>query len=80
MKNSGADHMTYEELMVLLKKNREEREAYQRGEIDDDMSEECRQNWIEKCNSQFSRDSLSDVLADKVAKQNDLICNEEDKK
>ncbi len=43
--------MTYEELMELLKKNREEREAYQRGEIEDDMSEECRQNWTEKCNA-----------------------------
>lgn len=43
--------MSYEELMQLFKKNREEREAYQRGEIKDDMSDECRQNWIEKCNS-----------------------------
>ena len=43
--------MSYEELMQLFKKNREEREAYQRGEIKDDMSDECRQKWIEKCNS-----------------------------
>lgn len=43
--------MTYDKLMELLQKNREEREAYQREEIEDDMSEECRQNWMEKCNA-----------------------------
>lgn len=43
--------MTYDELMKLLKKNDEELEAFERGEIPDDMSEECRQNWIEKCNT-----------------------------
>ena len=42
---------TYEELMELLKKNDEELEAFERGEIPDDMSEECRKNWIEKCNT-----------------------------
>lgn len=43
--------MTYEEMMEQLKKHEEDREAYQRGELKDDMSDECRQNWIEKCNS-----------------------------
>ena len=51
--------MTYEEMMKDIKKHEEEREAYRRGEIEDGMSEECRHNWIEKCNSQFSRESLS---------------------
>ena len=43
--------MAYEELMQLLDDFHKEKEAYNRGEIDDGMSEECRENWIEKCNS-----------------------------
>ena len=34
-----------------LEEFKEKKEAYQRGEIDDDMSDECRENWILKCNS-----------------------------
>lgn len=43
--------MTYEEMMQILRDLKEKKEAYQRGEIDGGMSDECRQNWIEKCNS-----------------------------
>lgn len=42
---------TYEDIMKDLEDYHKEKEAYERGEIDDGMSEECRENWIEKCNS-----------------------------
>ncbi len=42
--------MTYEELMKMLDDFNKEKEAYKRGEIDDGMSPECRENWKEKCN------------------------------
>ena len=45
------DGMTYEDLVQEIEVNEIMREAYKRGEIEDDMSPECRQNWIEKCNS-----------------------------
>jgi len=41
----------YETLMKMLKKNREERDAYQLGDLEDSMSEECRKIWTKKCNS-----------------------------
>lgn len=50
-KHNKQKGMTYEELMELLKKNKEELEAFQRGEIKDPWDEECRKNWIEKCNA-----------------------------
>lgn len=43
--------MTYEEMMKDVEELKKAKEAYQKGEIEDDWSEECRQNWIEKCNS-----------------------------
>lgn len=43
--------MSYEEMMNLLDEFHKEKEAYERGEIDDGMSEECREDWIRKCNS-----------------------------
>ena len=43
--------MTYEEMIQELNEFLEMKEAYLRGEIDDGMSEECRENWIEKCNA-----------------------------
>ena len=43
--------MSYEEMMHLLDEFHKEKEAYERGEIDDGMSEECREDWIRKCNS-----------------------------
>ena len=43
--------MTYEDMMKDIEEYLEMKEAYQRGEIDDGMSDECRQNWIDKCNS-----------------------------
>ncbi len=43
--------MTYEDMMKDIEEYQEMKEAYQRGEIDDGMSDECRQNWIDKCNS-----------------------------
>lgn len=46
-----SDGMTYEDLMKDIEVNQIMREAYKRGEIGDGMSYECRQNWIEKCNS-----------------------------
>ena len=45
------DGMTYEDLIEEIEVNQIMFEAYKRGEIDDGMSDECRQNWIEKCNS-----------------------------
>ena len=68
--------MTYEELMEDLQKYREEREAYQRGEIEDDMSEECRRNWMERCNSQFSKESLSHALSNSLGKKIDIVCSD----
>ena len=68
--------MTYEEMMKDIKKHEEEREAYRRGEIEDGMSEECRHNWIEKCNSQFSRESLSHTLANSIGKKINIRCND----
>lgn len=50
-KHKKQEGMTYEELMEVLKKHKEEREAFQRGEIEDPWDEECRQNWTEKCNA-----------------------------
>ena len=43
--------MTYDEMLEDLEEFKKEKEAYQRGEIDDGMDEECRENWILKCNS-----------------------------
>ncbi len=43
--------MTYEEILQDLDEFKLKKEAYQRGEINDGMSDECRQNWIDKCNS-----------------------------
>ena len=43
--------MTYADMMKDIEEYQEMKEAYQRGEIDDGMSDECRQNWIDKCNS-----------------------------
>lgn len=42
---------THSEMADMLEEQRRLREAYERGEIEDDMSAECRKNWIEKCNS-----------------------------
>lgn len=42
---------TYEDMMKDLEELHEMEAAYDHGEIDDGMSEECRENWIEKCNS-----------------------------
>ncbi len=42
---------TYFEMTDMIEEHRKLQEAYDRGEIEDDMSEECRKNWIEKCNS-----------------------------
>lgn len=43
--------MTIEELNDFIDEFDKKVEAYDRGEIDDDMSEECRKDWIKKCNS-----------------------------
>ena len=43
--------MTKEEIVKLVEKFEKDKEAYLRGEISDDMTPECRQDWIEKCNS-----------------------------
>ena len=42
---------TYELMMKDLEELKKAKERYKRGEIDDGMSDECRKNWIEKCNS-----------------------------
>ena len=42
---------TYEDIIKDVEECKKEKEAYERGEIDDDMSEECRKDWIRKCNS-----------------------------
>ncbi len=47
----GNTGMTYEDLMKEIELNRAMREAYRRGDIEDGMSDECRQNWTDKCNS-----------------------------
>ena len=38
----------FDELIDKLEKRRK---LYEEGKLDDGMSEEARQNWIEKCNS-----------------------------
>lgn len=43
--------MTYEDMIKDLEKYIAEKAAYERGEIDDGMTEECREDWIRKCNS-----------------------------
>ena len=43
---------TYEDIMRDVEEFKKLKEAYERGEIDDGMSDECRENWIERCNSQ----------------------------
>lgn len=63
----------YEQLMEIVRENQEMRAAYERGEIKDDWSEECRQNWIERCNSQFTREALSHELGRSLGKKIDIV-------
>ena len=68
--------MTYEEMMQAIEKHKEMREAYRRGEIDDGMTDDERKAWIEKCNSQFSKEGLSRALANSIGKKIDIVCSD----
>ena len=45
--------MTYEEMKKDIEEYKKLKEAYNRGEIDDGMTDEERRAWIERCNSQL---------------------------
>jgi len=68
--------MTYEELKKDIDEYKELKEAYKRGEIDDGMTDEERKAWIEKCNSQFSKEDLSRSLAQNIGKKIDIVCSD----
>lgn len=68
--------MTYEEMMKDIEKYNELKESYKRGEIDDGMTDEERKTWIKRCNSQFSRESLSHELANSIGKKIDIVCSD----
>ena len=68
--------MTYEELMKDIEEYKKLKEAYNRGEIDDGMTDEERRAWIERCNSQFSKQELSRALAQSIGKKIDIVCSD----
>ncbi len=68
--------MTYEEMMKDIEKYKGLKDAYKRGEIDDGMTDEDRKAWIERCNSQFTKDDLSRALAQSIGKKIDIRCSD----
>lgn len=68
--------MTYEEMMKDIEKYKKLKDAYKRGEIDDGMTDEDRNAWIERCNSQFTKDDLSRALAQSIGKKIDILCRD----
>lgn len=68
--------MTYEEMMKDIEKYKKLKDAYKRGEIDDGMTDEDRNAWIERCNSQFTKDDLSRALAQSIGKKIDILCSD----
>ena len=43
--------MTYEDLLKDVEELIEYKKAYQEGKIEIDMSEDCLNDWVDKCNS-----------------------------
>lgn len=46
--------MSEEEFMAFVEENHKVFQDYDNGKIKDDWDPECRENWVERCNSQHS--------------------------